>query len=291
MIQYKKWPEVPETLATKTTLAREGLKPGSDAVATVYQSSTRSHIQLYERAAAVPKRKLSDKQKQALELARKKATENRTCKKCDQIVRRKSDLVNGLCPWCIQEAAAIEHREDMKAIFLHIEKNKDNYIILDTETTGLGLGHEIVEIAAIDLYGNTLLNTFVTPTIPIPADSTKIHGITDDMVKDAPSWEETYMKLLTISQGKTILIYNAAFDIPKITYTCEAHNIAPKKLKSECIMEFYAEFIDSQYWVSLSEAAGTITSHRAINDCKSVLIVLENIWTEIQSSANQEPIL
>lgn len=52
-------------------------------------------------------------------------------------------------------------------------------VYLDTETTGLGSTDEIIEISIIDDDGSTLLETLVKPSQPIPADSTRVHGITD----------------------------------------------------------------------------------------------------------------
>ena len=63
----------------------------------------------------------------------------------------------------------------------------DEEMILDTETTGLGSDARICQIAAIDLHSNVLIDTLVNPECPIPADATAIHGITDEMVKDAPT--------------------------------------------------------------------------------------------------------
>ncbi|MCW3664158.1 3'-5' exonuclease, partial [Burkholderia cenocepacia] len=60
-----------------------------------------------------------------------------------------------------------------------------NFILLDTETTGLDESAEIVEIAVIDDAGNVLLNTLVKPKHPIPNSATAIHGITNAMVATA----------------------------------------------------------------------------------------------------------
>lgn len=58
--------------------------------------------------------------------------------------------------------------------------NSDNFVILDTETTGLDEHDEIVEVAVIDMSGKVLLNTLVNPIQPIPYEATQIHGITND---------------------------------------------------------------------------------------------------------------
>ena len=65
---------------------------------------------------------------------------------------------------------------------------RDNCLILDAETTGLGEDAEIVEITIIDTTGKPLINTLVKPSTPIPAEATAIHGITNEMVRHAPTW-------------------------------------------------------------------------------------------------------
>ena len=56
---------------------------------------------------------------------------------------------------------------------------KSDPVILDTETTGLGQNAQICEIAMLLADGALVLNTRVRPTIPISAEATGVHGITD----------------------------------------------------------------------------------------------------------------
>ena len=65
-------------------------------------------------------------------------------------------------------------------------------IYLDTETTGFGPRAEIVDIAAVSAAGEVLLESLVQPTRRIPADATRVHGITNADVKDAPAWCDQY---------------------------------------------------------------------------------------------------
>ncbi len=89
---------------------------------------------------------------------------------------------------------------------------KLNPIFLDTETTGVGLYDLVIEVGIVDLDGNVLFNSLVNPGRPIPEDSSKVHGITDDMVKDEPSLKTVWPEIEAILKNRAIGIYNAEFD-------------------------------------------------------------------------------
>lgn len=85
----------------------------------------------------------------------------------------------------------------------------------DTETTGLKPDTDrIIEIAIYDADRDKSFCHFVNPGMPIPDESTKITGITDDMVKDAPSFKEVAEMMVEFCQGEVVLIAhnNDGFD-------------------------------------------------------------------------------
>ena len=59
--------------------------------------------------------------------------------------------------------------------------------IVDLETTGLGQKAEPIEIAVVDENGQTLLESLVSPTIPITQGATDKHGMVDADVVEAPT--------------------------------------------------------------------------------------------------------
>ncbi|MBN5301022.1 3'-5' exonuclease [Serratia nevei] len=165
-----------------------------------------------------------------------------------------------------------------------------NCLVLDTETTGLDDKAEIIEIAVIDGTGKVLLNTLVRPSKPIPPEATAIHGITDEMVKDAPAWPEVSPQLCSLISGKTIAIYNAEYDIRLLEQTDRIWKVTPKisvMPQIVCAMHEYAEFYGQRYerggykWQKLTAAAeqqGVIiegTPHRALSDCLTTLGVIK----------------
>ena len=93
------------------------------------------------------------------------------------------------------------------------------FIILDLETTGINIGNDrIVEICLVKVMpdGSTETKTErVNPTIPIPAESHAIHGISDDDVKDKPTFAEIAPSLSAFIANADLAGYNAIkFDIP-----------------------------------------------------------------------------
>ena len=93
------------------------------------------------------------------------------------------------------------------------------YIVLDTETTGLDPddGHKIIEIGCIEILNrNITSNTFhkyLNPNREIDVEASKIHGLTNNFLKDKPVFEEIYQELKEYISNSPIIIHNAPFDI------------------------------------------------------------------------------
>ena len=90
---------------------------------------------------------------------------------------------------------------------------------IDLETTGINLGTDrIVEIAVVKILvdGNkSTKRKLINPGMPIPKAASDIHGISDEMVEDAPSFKQVAHELKQILDGCDIAGYNSnRFDIP-----------------------------------------------------------------------------
>lgn len=100
-------------------------------------------------------------------------------------------------------------------------------IVLDTETTGFKVeeGHRIVEIATVEIFAGRPeegWSTLVNPGRPIPADATKVHGVTDEMVKGAPRAADFASGLRYRLGAGMLCFHNAPFDLPFIQQLLEA---------------------------------------------------------------------
>lgn len=170
-------------------------------------------------------------------------------------------------------------------------------VYLDTETTGIDSNSEIVEICIIDDDDHILYQSLVKPSRPIPNDAIRIHGITDELVRDAPNWLRVWPEVEKVLRERVIGIYNAEFDLRMISQTNQRYHIYwnPAVFANKfCLMKLFAQYYgewdvwrQSYRWQSL-EAAGRYlnipipNSHRALDDtrlARAVHLAIANLET------------
>ncbi|MDR1783074.1 MAG: 3'-5' exonuclease, partial [Dysgonamonadaceae bacterium] len=96
---------------------------------------------------------------------------------------------------------------------------KNPLVFFDLETTGINISSDrIVEISYLKVYPNGVEESKtrrINPEMPIPPESTAVHGITDEDVKDAPPFKAIAKSLAAQIQGCDLAGYNSnRFDIP-----------------------------------------------------------------------------
>ena len=92
-------------------------------------------------------------------------------------------------------------------------------VFFDLETTGIQVGSDrIIEICLLKVAVNGEVSTLVhrvNPSMPIPPQSTEIHGITDEMVKDNPTFKELSAEIANFIGDSDLAGYNSnKFDVP-----------------------------------------------------------------------------
>lgn len=212
---YPWFDQVPEHLKTRRQLAEQGLRPGGRVVAQVVWKRGQRFAYLYDVNAAKPKRQATPAQLAALEKAQAK---RRTCYGCQQdigMVIWRDFRARYDCPNCSeaferqeQEARDLEAKDACREAAIWLASPRT--VILDTETTDL-YGY-LVQITVIDTTGAVLFDSLVNPEAPINPDAQRIHGLTEEQLKDAPTFAQIEPALATVLRGKRIVSYNAAFD-------------------------------------------------------------------------------
>jgi DNA polymerase-3 subunit epsilon len=117
---------------------------------------------------------------------------------------------------------------------------KNPLIFFDLETTGTDIVNDrIVEISYLKIFpnGKEESSTYlVNPLIPIPKKSTEIHGITDEKVKDAPTFNQLAKILSKIMEGCDLAGYNSnKFDIPLLVEELLRAGVDIDLKKHKCI--------------------------------------------------------
>ena len=161
-------------------------------------------------------------------------------------------------------------------------------LYFDTETTGFGPQAEIVDIAVVNGQGQLLLDSYVRPGVRIPPDATRVHGITDSHVAGAPRWDAVYPRLAALLNGRTVVVYNAAFDLQMVNQMNRRFALPPLVAHWQCAMLRYAEFAaewnaqrQSYRWHKLAAALTTLghppSPHRAAGDAHGCRLVVEGM--------------
>lgn len=168
-------------------------------------------------------------------------------------------------------------------------KRYDKFIVIDFETTGKDWPYYAVEAAWIEVDENLneicSLESLIEPPVPIPAETSKIHGIYDDDVAEKPTIDEFFYELSDdrfSSLSVCVIGHNVFFDLRLFEpycgscqplCTCSASRLHFPKLYNHKL----------QTLVRHLDISGQ-QSHRAMDDARLSLEVLRSLNTDLQMS-------
>lgn len=160
--------------------------------------------------------------------------------------------------------------------------NQQNFLVLDTETTGLGEDAEIIELAILNKKGDILFNSLIKPKNGISNEATAIHGITNQCVKDAPSFIEVIEEITAILYKQYVVAHNAVFDSKMLSSEF-------KKLNRQLHVTWFCSMLlitpENSKWLRLGEALSALNisypkngnAHRALYDAECARIIINTL--------------
>jgi len=112
------------------------------------------------------------------------------------------------------------------------------YAVVDVETTGFNPREDrVVEMACVVLEGREIVRTWstlVNPERSIPDYATRVHGITDEHVARAPSFEIAQRMLWRLCFGATVVAHNANFDLSFLPAIAHLPSLCTLRLARHC---------------------------------------------------------
>lgn len=108
-------------------------------------------------------------------------------------------------------------------------------VVLDTETTGLSAdnGDRVIEIGCVELFNRKLtgqhLHLYLNPDRDSHEEALKVHGISNEFLKDKPRFEEVVDEFLNFVMDSELIIHNAPFDVGFLNKELERVNRPPLK--------------------------------------------------------------
>jgi len=111
-------------------------------------------------------------------------------------------------------------------------------IVLDTETTGIGKGHRIIEIGAVEvidrrLTGNTY-HQYINPEREVDEEAFQVHGISDEFLSTQPVFSQIVKEFIEFINGSQLVIHNAPFDVGFMDFEFSLLSKLKKKTKDMC---------------------------------------------------------
>lgn len=181
------------------------------------------------------------------------------------------------------------------------------YAVVDIETTGGHASANGITEVAINIHdGNEIVESYTTlinPRQPIPAHITALTGIDDDMLMDAPAFDEVALQIYQLLSNKVFVAHNVNFD-----YSFLKHHLAASgydlQCKKLCTVRLSRKLIPGKSSYSLGKLCTALqipiqNRHRAAGDADATSILFnllleydqEGVIAEMLKKTSKEQVL
>lgn len=162
----------------------------------------------------------------------------------------------------------------------------ENFVIFDTETTGVGPNDEIVELGIIDCRGTVLYDGMFWPQQKMNPAASKVSGITDEMLIGEPLFEKEFQRIVSLMDRAGVVAFNEEFDERMFYQTARRYGLDTSVLdkifqKAYCAEQLYDRYIGyDKTKLELAcqlEGIEMVQTHRATDDCVMTLELLKRV--------------
>jgi DNA polymerase III subunit epsilon len=156
------------------------------------------------------------------------------------------------------------------------------FVVLDSETTGLGNPIDFVEVGVLSSRGEPLFDSLIKPSCRIDPRASRVHGHTAESLTGERRFFEVYPDLLDVLWAKRVVVYNASYDRrvwdAAVGRLGARAALAGEAAPWECAMRAFAAYVGER-----SKRGGYKnqklpgSDHTALGDARATLRLIERM--------------
>ena len=104
-----------------------------------------------------------------------------------------------------------------------------DFVILDTETTGLSREDEVIELAIVDISGKILYHSLFAPIVEVNPNASRVNGYTKENLKNEKKFKDEWEKIKQAIGYRTVLGHNVDFDQRLVEQTLRRYGLNPNE--------------------------------------------------------------
>jgi DNA polymerase-3 subunit epsilon len=159
---------------------------------------------------------------------------------------------------------------------------KGDFVVLDSETTGLGNPIDFVEVGVLSGRGEPLFDSLIKPSCRVEPGASRVHGHTTQSLSGERCFVEVYPDLLEVMWAKRVIVYNASYD--RRVWDAAVRRLGARAALAgelapwECAMRAFAAYVGER-----SKRGGYKNQklvggdHSALGDARATLRLIERM--------------